>query len=114
MFTRFSADGGQWADGRTEPVDAVILATGYRPSLDFLAGTPALDARGDPLHRAGVSTTVPGLGYVGLEFQRSFRSATVRGVGPDARRVIRRLEAQRVDHPTFTSARRALHRLLPI
>ena len=69
----------------------MILATGYRPSLGFLAGTAALDEHGEPLHRAGVSTTVPGLGYVGLEFQRSFRSATVRGVGPDARRVMRRL-----------------------
>ena len=46
MFTRFTADGVHWADGRTEPVDAVILATGYRPSLDFLAGTPALDEQG--------------------------------------------------------------------
>ena len=95
MFTRFTADGVQWADGSAEPVDAVILATGYRPSLDFLAGTPALGEHGEPLHRAGVSTTVPGLGYVGLEFQRSFRSATVRGVGPDARRVIRRLSRRR-------------------
>jgi putative flavoprotein involved in K+ transport len=91
MFTRFVPDGVQWADGSTEPVAAVILATGYRPSLDFLAGTAALGEHGEPLHRAGVSTTIPGLGYVGLEFQRSFRSATVRGVGPDARRVIRRL-----------------------
>jgi putative flavoprotein involved in K+ transport len=95
MFDRFTPDGVQWTDGRREPVDAVILATGYRPSLDFLAATPALDDLGRPLHRAGVSTTVAGLGYVGLEFQRSFRSATVRGVGPDARRVLRRLRAQR-------------------
>ena len=91
MFTRYVAGGVQWADGRIEPVDAVILATGYRPDLGFLAGTRALDGHGEPLHRSGVSRTVPGLGYVGLEFQRSFRSATVRGVGPDARRVIRRL-----------------------
>jgi putative flavoprotein involved in K+ transport len=95
MFTRFVADGVQWADGAAEPVDAVILATGYRPSLSFLAGTPALDQHGEPLHRAGVSTTVPGLGYVGLEFQRSFRSATVRGAGRDATYVIKRLLAQR-------------------
>jgi putative flavoprotein involved in K+ transport len=113
MFTRFVPDGVQWADGRTEPVDAVILATGYRPSLGFLAGTSALAADGEPLHRSGVSTTLPGLGYVGLEFQRSFRSATVRGVGPDAQRVLRRLAARRVGHPARRSARRALHRLLP-
>ena len=110
MFTRFTADGVQWADGRREPVDAVILATGYRPNLGFLAGTPALDELGRPRHRSGISTAVPGLGYVGLEFQRSFRSATVRGVGPDARRVIRRLEAQR-DRPSVRSRTRWLPRL---
>jgi putative flavoprotein involved in K+ transport len=107
MFARYTADGVEWADGRSEPVDAVILATGYRPSLDFLAGTPALDDDGEPLHRAGVSTTVPGLGFVGLEFQRSFRSATVRGVGPDARRVIRRLAARREHRPSRVRARAA-------
>ena len=104
MFTRFTPDGVQWADGRSEAVDAVILATGYRPNLGFLAGTPALDQLGQPRHRSGVSTTVPGLGYVGLEFQRSFRSATVRGVGPDARRVLRRLEAQRHRPPVSSRA----------
>jgi putative flavoprotein involved in K+ transport len=95
MFTRLVADGVHWPDGSTEQVDAVLLATGYRPDLGYLAGTAALDATGAPLHRAGVSRTVPGLGYVGLEFQRSFRSNTVRGVGHDARRVIARLTAQR-------------------
>jgi putative flavoprotein involved in K+ transport len=95
MFTRLVIDGVQWPDGSTEPVDAVLLATGYRPDLAYLAETAALDATGAPLHRAGVSRTVPGLGYVGLEFQRSFRSNTVRGVGADARRVVERLIARR-------------------
>src|SRR5918994_390191 len=72
-FTRLVADGVAWPDGSTEPVDAVLLATGYRP---------------DPAY-------VPGLGYVGLEFQRSFRSNTVRGVGADAQRVLERLTSAR-------------------
>lgn len=94
LFDRL--DGGEvhWAGGRREPVDALILATGYRPDLPFLAGTAALAADGRPLHRAGVSTTVRGLGYVGLEYQRAFASATVRGVGADARRVVRALGAR--------------------
>ncbi|PRX98934.1 flavin-containing monooxygenase [Allonocardiopsis opalescens] len=91
MFTRLTADGVQWSDGAREHVHTVVLATGYRPALRFLEGTPALDDRGEPLHRGGVSTTVPGLGYVGLEFQRSFSSATLRGVGRDARYVLDRL-----------------------
>ncbi|WP_184585329.1 flavin-containing monooxygenase [Lipingzhangella halophila] len=91
MFTRVIADGVEWSDGAREPVDTVILATGYRPALGFLEGTPAVDEHGAPRHRKGVSTTVPGLGYVGLEFQRSFSSATLRGVGRDARYVLGRL-----------------------
>ena len=33
-------DGGRvdWSDGQHEPVDAIILATGYRPSLHYLRG----------------------------------------------------------------------------
>ncbi|WP_017587146.1 flavin-containing monooxygenase [Nocardiopsis ganjiahuensis] len=91
MFTRLDGSEVTWADGTAEEVDTLLLATGYRPALDYLAPTGALDARGRPLHRGGVSTTAPGLGYVGLEFQRSFSSATLRGVGRDARHVLRRL-----------------------
>jgi hypothetical protein len=80
-----------WPDGPREVVDAVILAIGYRPTLAFLTGTAALDAAGRPRHRGGVSSTVPGLGYVGLEWQRSVSSATVRGVGRDAGHVLARL-----------------------
>jgi len=91
MFTSFYADGVVWQNGTKEPVDAVIFATGYRPSLTYLGSTGALDAEGRPLQVAGVSSTVPGLYYVGLEGQRSFASATLRGVGPDARFVVKRL-----------------------
>ncbi|WP_150239494.1 flavin-containing monooxygenase [Nocardiopsis quinghaiensis] len=91
MFVRLEGDKATWADGTVERVDTVLLATGYRPALDPLAPTGALDERGRPQHRGGVSTTVPGLGYVGLEFQRSFSSATLRGVGRDARHVLRRI-----------------------
>jgi hypothetical protein len=89
--------GVRWPDGTEEPVDVVLLATGYRPDLVYLADTGALDERGRPMHCQGVSTTVPGLGYVGLPGQTGFASATVRGVGPDARRVIRRLRRQLTD-----------------
>ncbi|MGW8437845.1 flavin-containing monooxygenase [Nocardiopsis sp. NPDC055879] len=93
MFTRLDGDKITWADGTVEKADALILATGYQPALDYLSSTDALDSGGRPLHRGGISTTVPGLGYVGLEFQRSFSSATLRGVGRDARHVVRRLLA---------------------
>ena len=80
-----------WSDGEREAVDAIILATGYRPDMPFLEGTGALGPGNEPLHRTGISSTVPGLGYVGLEYQRTLASATIRGVGRDAAYVLRRL-----------------------
>lgn len=88
MFTRLDGDDVRWSDGTRERVDAVILATGYRPGLDYLRAIGALDDDERPLHRRGISTTVRGLGYVGLPHQRSIASATLRGAGPDAEHVI--------------------------
>jgi putative flavoprotein involved in K+ transport len=69
----------------------MLLATGYRPDLPYLAALGALDAGGAPLHVRGLSRTHPGLAYVGLEWQRSLASATLRGVGRDAAYVVQRL-----------------------
>ncbi|MGW6054349.1 hypothetical protein [Streptomyces sp. NPDC055189] len=91
MFTRLTAEGVIWADGTKEAVDAVILATGYRPAFPYLTDSGALGPDGRPLHRGGIATTVPGLGIVGMEFQRSFSSKTLRGVGRDAGHVLSRL-----------------------
>ncbi|WP_412753369.1 flavin-containing monooxygenase [Krasilnikovia sp. M28-CT-15] len=99
MFTALNADGVVWTDGAREPIDVILLATGYRPQLAHLAdctgpnGRSALDASGYPDHDRGVSTAVPGLGFVGLEGQRGIASATLRGVGRDAVHVVRRLAA---------------------
>ncbi len=89
LFTRVDGDSVLWADGSRERVDTLLFATGYRPELGYLRGTTALDAQGRPVHHGGVSATMPGLGYVGLERQRSFASATLRGVGPDAAHVLK-------------------------
>jgi putative flavoprotein involved in K+ transport len=91
MFTGLTGRGVAWSDGTEEEVDVLVLATGFRPALDYLDGTGALDGDGRPLQSRGVSASVPGLGFVGLEFQRSFSSATLRGVGRDARHVLRRI-----------------------
>lgn len=84
VFTAVDGDTVTWPDGRREHVDTILLATGYRPALSYL------DEAGRA-HRKGISTVHPGLGFVGLEWQRSFASATLRGVGRDARYVVRRL-----------------------
>jgi putative flavoprotein involved in K+ transport len=88
MFTAINGHTVTWPDGSTEHVDTILLATGYRPALSYL------DPAGHP-HSRGVSTVHPGLGYVGLEWQRSFASATLRGVGRDARYVVRQLLKRR-------------------
>lgn len=93
MFTAFDEDAVVWADGTREHVDAVLYATGYLPGVGYLAPLGAVSAHGLPLHAGGISTTHPGLAYVGLEFQRSFSSNTLRGVYRDAQYVMAPLAA---------------------
>ncbi|MFC0865524.1 flavin-containing monooxygenase [Sphaerimonospora cavernae] len=91
MFTRLEGDHVEWADGRRERVGAVLLATGYRPNLDYLTGLGALTDDGRPRQRGGLSGTHAGLGYLGLEWQRAPSSNTLRGVGVDARHLLGKL-----------------------
>ncbi|MFD6968586.1 flavin-containing monooxygenase [Streptomyces sp. NPDC059949] len=94
MFRSLDGEKVTWADGAVEAVDALILATGYRPNLPYLAGFDgALDISDRPRHRGGASLAHPGLAFVGLEWQRSLSSNSLRGVGRDAARAARRLTA---------------------
>ena len=99
MFSELDRDQVVWNEDDRERVDAIILATGYRPSLGYLRELGALDPTGAPLHVGGVSTTHVGLVYVGLEFQRSFASNTLRGVSADAAAVAAPLAAWVRDAP---------------
>jgi putative flavoprotein involved in K+ transport len=99
MFADLDGDHVVWSRGERERVDAVILATGYRPSLGYLSELGALDSGGAPLHAGGISTTHLGLVYLGLEYQRSFASNTLRGVSADASAVITPLVAWIRDAP---------------
>ncbi|GIH99564.1 flavin-containing monooxygenase [Planobispora takensis] len=92
MFTGFDGDQVIWADGSREDVDAVIFATGYRPHLPYLDTLGALDESGRPRQRSGLSTTHAGLGFLGLEWQRTPSSNTLRGVGRDATHLARHLD----------------------
>jgi putative flavoprotein involved in K+ transport len=66
MFKRLTPDGVVWSDGTYEQIDSIILATGYRPDVDYLAPVGALDRAGWPARCRGLSLTVPRLAYVGL------------------------------------------------
>jgi putative flavoprotein involved in K+ transport len=93
VFTGLDGDHVVWNNHERERVDAVILATGYRPSLGYLRDLGALDPDGAPRHAGGISATHLGLVYLGLEYQRSFASNTLRGVSADASAVIAPLAA---------------------
>ncbi|MGW0501165.1 flavin-containing monooxygenase [Streptomyces sp. NPDC003007] len=93
LFTDAEGSKVTWADGSAEAVDTILLATGYRPDLPYLAPLGALDGTGHPLHRDGASSVRPGLAFTGLEWQRSLSSNSLRGVGRDAARAARRLAA---------------------
>lgn len=95
MFKAFHPSGVVWADGKEEAVDTVIFATGYRARLPYLE---TLQAAAPPKKiggRFGIDLTIPGLYYVGFSGQRSFESATLRGVGSDAAYVVKHLHARR-------------------
>jgi putative flavoprotein involved in K+ transport len=64
-------------------ISTVIWTSGY--ALDFSwIDLPIFDAQGFPMQRRGV-TEVPGLSFVGLLWQHTQASATLFGVGLDAR-----------------------------
>ncbi|MEY4562449.1 MAG: hypothetical protein RLZZ618_1726 [Pseudomonadota bacterium] len=115
MLQQFTPEGVVWADGTAEPVDAVIFATGFLPNLDYLAPLDAFDRHGAPRQKRGISTAVPGLYYVGLSYQRTYASATLRGVGPDARVVVDHLaEHLRGQKPSAEEAAPVGPRIEPV
>lgn len=107
MFISFTKEGVIWENEIEEKVDTVIFATGYRPNVMYLKSLKgALDSSGNPIHDKGVSQTVRGLYYVGLSGQRTFSSATIRGVGPDAKYVIKRAKGLVSRSPVFYESER--------
>lgn len=72
-------------DGRTLDVRNIIWCTGHQPGFSWM-DVPAFDQEGWPVHERGISK-VPGLYFVGLHFQYAMSSATLVGVGRDAKYV---------------------------
>lgn len=81
-------------DGRELDVSNVIWATGYRQDWSWI-DLPIFDASGEPRHDKGIVPEAPGFYFVGLHFLYSVTSATVNGVGRDARRVVRAITGTR-------------------
>ncbi|MEH7549460.1 hypothetical protein [Neobacillus vireti] len=92
MFTNYTEEGVMWSDGGEEKVDSVIYATGYKPNINHLTSLKdAIHHSGNPMQLSGISTKNDGLYYVGLSGQRSLSSATIRGVGADAKYIVKHL-----------------------
>jgi putative flavoprotein involved in K+ transport len=90
-------------DGRTFDVDNVIWCTGFRPGFTWI-DLPVLGDGQEPMHRAGIVPGVPGLYFVGLAFLYAMSSATVTGVGRDAKRVVDHI-VRHVHSPAVQSVR---------
>jgi putative flavoprotein involved in K+ transport len=73
-------------------ISTIVWATGFVPDYSWIR-LPVFDAKGQPIHQAGV-TREPGLGFVGLRYQRWAKSDLFLGVGDDARLVVERLDTR--------------------
>jgi putative flavoprotein involved in K+ transport len=80
-------------DHRTLNVRNVIWCTGYDPGFSWI-DLPVFDNAGDPLHNRGVVSAAPGLYFIGLQFLYSMTSATVTGVGRDAKHIAKAIASR--------------------
>lgn len=82
---RLTPTGAVFADGTSEPFDAIIAATGYTTGLESLVdASDVLDERGEPRGTSGEPTAQPGLYFVGF-------THSLRGHLFEANRASRRL-----------------------
>ncbi|QSE96021.1 ArsO family NAD(P)H-dependent flavin-containing monooxygenase [Fulvivirga lutea] len=86
-FTSFFEFGVQWKDGTKEEFDAVIWCTGFKASLDHLAGL-GIDTETRIKTNQTKAVEYPGLWLVGYGSWTGFASATLIGVGRTARRTV--------------------------
>lgn len=65
-LSRVTGIGAVFVDGKSEPFDAIIAATGFSTGLeDLLEADGVLDASGEPIAQSGSPTARPGLYFVG-------------------------------------------------
>jgi hypothetical protein len=92
-LARFVPGAARFADGREYACDAVILATGYRPTLDFVAHELHLDGNGRPLlDREWRALGNPQLYCVGFWYPTT--EGWLQAIGRVARTAARAIERQ--------------------
>lgn len=88
---RFVPGGVRFTDGSEQPFDDVILATGYRPALQFLDGAVRVDPAGFALRNERViSADQPDLYFVGHNYDST---GGLHNIAQDAPVVARRIAA---------------------
>ena len=88
-----SAGAPERLDLKSERIETVIWATGYRRAYPWLR-VPVLDASGEIEHDGGF-TPAFGLYVLGMNFQRRRNSSFIDGVGADARAIAEQIARSR-------------------
>ena len=88
MFSEVTPRGVRWPDGRETEVDAIVLATGFRPALQHLASLDVAEPNGRIAVRGTRSVREPRLWLVGYGDWTGYASATLIGVGRTARATV--------------------------
>jgi putative flavoprotein involved in K+ transport len=91
-----------FSDGERLPVDAVVWATGFRVDHSWI-DAPVFDESGRAQHRRGV-TDVPGLYFLGLQWQYTRGSALLGWVKEDARHIAEQIAAHQRAEPARVAA----------
>ncbi|MCQ4086457.1 NAD(P)/FAD-dependent oxidoreductase [Saccharibacillus sp. JS10] len=86
MFKSFTEYGVVWEDETHEQIDTVIFATGYISKFEYLSNLGIVDSSGIP-----ATFNDEKIYFVGVPWQTSFASATLRGAGKDAQKAVRSL-----------------------
>jgi putative flavoprotein involved in K+ transport len=97
LVSRVVATNGKtvaFADGKTLQPQSIIWATGFRNDYTWLR-LPVIDGNGKPIHQQGV-TSVEGLYFLGLSWQRTRGSALLGWVGRDAAFIAKRIAIDRL------------------
>ncbi|MFT6070179.1 MAG: putative flavoprotein involved in K+ transport [Bacteriovoracaceae bacterium] len=77
-----------FVDGATTPFDAVILATGFTPQLDYLGNLIDLNKEKLPLLSEGFEALYTrNLFFLGLDHQQNVQSRFLRGIRNDAKKL---------------------------
>jgi thioredoxin reductase len=92
-FDHFTEHSVVWEDGHEENIDAVIICTGFKPSLTHLKSLDVINGDGKADTIGTKSKKVAGLWLVGYGNWTGFASATLIGVGRSAKKTVDEIQA---------------------